>query len=479
MGDSLAVQPSVSIPLEELPEKFVPAPSPPPEPVDLRAVLRRSLAEGAQSPVAIMQAATDAARVLAGADGVALALRTKGIIVCRARSGDPAPEVGSPLNIGSGISGQCLRSGSILICHDAAGDPRVDSEVCRAMGIRSIAVLPLRGTTGMAGILEAFSTRAHAFGEEQMDLLRDLAEIAETAYAMEYSALQEAAFASLRAVHNLTQSNPGSAGKDASVKDHQQEEQPASAQPPALQTASAVRRYWVIGAAIAAPLLIAGIWLSGRDPAPEAAASPLPRASSTSIQTPANDPGLVSLPKPKAGTIRGETRQDSAAGAVKKAAEISIEEADDSEPVVISAAPAPSPTKIARASVPTPAIDPPSVQMASQVSHDQLASLTAVPNTLPTLLPRVSEGVSGGQLVRKVDPLYPTQARNQRMAGNVSLEITVAPDGSVREVKQVNGSPVLGAAAMDAVRKWRYAPSLLNGQPVEVRKNVVVVFRLP
>ena len=145
-------------------------------------VLRQALDGGTRSAESILRAATEAARALTGADGTALALRTNGLIVCRARSGEIAPDLGAPLNTESGISGECLRSATILVCNDSATDQRVDHEACFSLGVRSIVVVPLRGTMGIAGVMEAFSTRAYAFGPEQIDSLRALAEIAEAAY---------------------------------------------------------------------------------------------------------------------------------------------------------------------------------------------------------------------------------------------------------------------------------------------------------
>jgi hypothetical protein len=152
------------------------------DPLGLIDVLRQALDGGTRPIDSILRAATDAARVLTGAHGTALALRTDGVILCRARSGDIAPALGAPLNVESGISGECLRSATILVCNDAASDPRVDREACLSLGVRSIVVVPLRGGRGMAGLMEAFSTRAYAFGTEQIDTLRALAEIAEAAY---------------------------------------------------------------------------------------------------------------------------------------------------------------------------------------------------------------------------------------------------------------------------------------------------------
>ena len=161
--------------------------------VALLGVLREAAMTGPQSADAILNALADAARVLCAADGTAIASRQDGVIVCRARSGDMAPSLGAPLNSDSGISGECLRTASMQICNDASTDARVDSAACRALGIRSVAVVPLLGRMGMFGILEAFSARTDAFEEEQINLLRSLAEIAEMAYERERSATNSAA----------------------------------------------------------------------------------------------------------------------------------------------------------------------------------------------------------------------------------------------------------------------------------------------
>ena len=99
------------------------------------------------------------------------------------RSGETAPELGDRLNVDSGISGECLRTGVIMRCDDASRDFHVDAEVCRQLGLQSIAVVPLRGQYGRVGVLEAFSTESYAFTEEKMEILGRLAGLAEAAWA--------------------------------------------------------------------------------------------------------------------------------------------------------------------------------------------------------------------------------------------------------------------------------------------------------
>ncbi len=92
---------------------------------------------------------------------------------------------------------------------------------------------------------------------------------------------------------------------------------------------------------------------------------------------------------------------------------------------------------------------------------------------------RISQGVSQGLIVKKVQPVYPPQARLTRLEGIIELQARVSKSGSISGVKQLSGDPVLGRAAMDAVRQWKYKPYFLNGEPVEVETQVTVNFKLP
>lgn len=82
------------------------------------------------------------------------------------------------------------------------------------------------------------------------------------------------------------------------------------------------------------------------------------------------------------------------------------------------------------------------------------------------------------QLKRKVTPVYPKEARDQRIQGTVRLHIVVGPDGKVLQAEVISGHPLLAQAALDAVRKREYKPILLNGVPVEVDTTVDTVFSL-
>ena len=89
---------------------------------------------------------------------------------------------------------------------------------------------------------------------------------------------------------------------------------------------------------------------------------------------------------------------------------------------------------------------------------------------------RVSQGVSQKLLVKRVDPEYPFEARRKRMQGSVVLHIVITKAGDVATVELVVGDPLFAAAAMDAVKQWKYKPYLLDGIPIEVDTQVLVSF---
>jgi protein TonB len=91
---------------------------------------------------------------------------------------------------------------------------------------------------------------------------------------------------------------------------------------------------------------------------------------------------------------------------------------------------------------------------------------------------RVSEGVMEAALLYKVQPLYPAIARAIGLAGTVRLRAVIATDGSVRQVDVISGNALLVQPAVAAVRQWRYRPTRLNGEPVEVETFITVNFIL-
>jgi protein TonB len=91
----------------------------------------------------------------------------------------------------------------------------------------------------------------------------------------------------------------------------------------------------------------------------------------------------------------------------------------------------------------------------------------------------VSQGVSQGLLLKKTQPTYPASALRMHIEGAVQLMATISKNGDISAVKILSGDAQLARAAADAVKRWKYKPYLLNGEPVEIQTQVTVKFKLP
>jgi protein TonB len=91
---------------------------------------------------------------------------------------------------------------------------------------------------------------------------------------------------------------------------------------------------------------------------------------------------------------------------------------------------------------------------------------------------RMSQGVTKGMVLHKIEPKYPKLALAAHITGVVLLKAVISGEGEIKELQVVSGHPILVPAAMDAVKQWRYRPYLLNGEPVEVETNITVTFQI-
>jgi len=113
-------------------------------------------------------------------------------------------------------------------------------------------------------------------------------------------------------------------------------------------------------------------------------------------------------------------------------------------------------------------------------------NLSGLVSSIPTALPRpsmttlkISQGVSQGLLIKRVQPRYPQNALSMRVQGAVQMEATINKEGNISNLKVLSGDVVLARAATEAVKQWRYKPYYLNGEPVEIQTQITVNFRLP
>ena len=112
-------------------------------------------------------------------------------------------------------------------------------------------------------------------------------------------------------------------------------------------------------------------------------------------------------------------------------------------------------------------VGPAPVVGASQIPHGSAQQL------------QVTAGVIAGNLISKVDPVYPAIAKAAHVQGAVVLHATISKTGTVEELEVVSGPEMLRTSAMDAVRQWTYKPYLMNGQPTEVETTITVNYTLP
>jgi protein TonB len=107
-------------------------------------------------------------------------------------------------------------------------------------------------------------------------------------------------------------------------------------------------------------------------------------------------------------------------------------------------------------------------------------SVAYIPKLQPVVPQRVriSQGVTNGLLIHKVEPPYPALAKSARIQGDVVLKAIIDKQGNIQDLQLVSGHPMLVPGAIEAVKQWRYRPYLLNGQPVEVETTITVIFTL-
>jgi putative methionine-R-sulfoxide reductase with GAF domain len=121
-----------------------------------------------------ISAITERAQHLTGATGAAIALQAGNEIVCRARAGRTAPDLGVRLQTDTGISAEAVRTGEVMLCHDAERNPRVDLASCRRLGVRSILVSPLRHYRRTLGVFEVLSSTPGAFDHSDVATMQML-----------------------------------------------------------------------------------------------------------------------------------------------------------------------------------------------------------------------------------------------------------------------------------------------------------------
>lgn len=463
--------------------------------------LRKMIASDTQPIDTILEAIAVEAHSLTGATGAAVAMPQGGAVVCVGRSGETAPELGARLNVDSGISGECLRTGVIMRCDDASRDFHVNAEVCRELGLQSIAAVPLRGQHGRVGVLEAFSTRSYAFTEDKMAVLERLAGLAEAAWAR--GATTEVPSEVPPAVRSDEKSVATTEIADIVEAPPPEQPRPVAATisltkvremfATARDAEPITSRKWRYAIVAAVALLVVALlsvygwkaWyrssIASNTNQPPASA-PAESENAAAEEGPASTPAIVrpsprtssrsfSRSSPRSSSPPGESPTPSVAKGGAKISDAGARR--QSRSAERGSANGGTQSNSASNSEEIPLI------AATNADSADLGKVLTTAAALPTLGVPISRGVAGGVLTYKVQPVYPPEARRMHVQGNVVIDATVTAQGQVDEVKLVSGDAMLAAAALDAVRRWRYTPYSLNGKPIPKQTRITISFVAP
>ncbi len=259
---------------------------------------------------------------------------------------------------------------------------------------------------------------------------------------------------------------------------------------------------------VAAVIVVAGgyfgwSYLQGRSSQPSAAP-----ATTANSSAPAQSPSIAAQPAPKPVSAAPKPGSTTAAAATTPSSVPSAEEAQSIPDAVDNTSTQPSPkiSGAAAAGKPAKSENAPLVVKggsAPSVHAKPAAVDTAAPSLIGMATPgvgaappnlgadttkgpapvlqtlNISQGVSQGLVIKRVQPTYPKNALAMHVEGAVELVATISKSGNITAVKVVRGEPLLTNAAADAVKQWKYKPYLLNGEPVEIQTQITVNFKLP
>jgi TonB family protein len=441
-----------------------------------------------------------------GASGAAIVLKRGGEWVCRASAGGSAPRLGARLDAESGLSGACVKTQAVQRCNDAESDTRADSEACRTLGIRSVIVLPLLQNGELAGVFEAFSTLPSAFGERDEHTLealsrRVLNNLERASGPVSVSGEPVSGGPVLGA--ETSKSTPVVAEDDdvaipaaafsaetsdrSSDAEHDSLERPL---PQAAREAGSGRGVNYMTLALGAAVLAYAVLLTvlvaqrmgwrraaarGRAPA----AVSVPVAGAVRPPASAGTAGSVGSGSQAAASTSSSTARSSTASTVPAAGASRTTDASpaagslmvyENGKEIFRMKPTVEPGGAADAGRTNPA----EVTGATRGTGVQRASAVEAAGIL-----EVPPDVAEGSLLHRVEPDYPEKARQQRIQGAVVLSVRIAQDGRVQSATVVSGPPLLGSAATDAVKQWRFKPRLVGGHPTEMRTRITLNFGLP
>ncbi|MGD1214222.1 MAG: TonB family protein [Terriglobales bacterium] len=460
--------------------------------LDLSRLLEQHLLAGFPSDLAldlILNELVARAAEATRASAAALALARGDEMVCRAATGHLAPDLGVPLNPRDGLSGACLQTRQPQLSVDTELDPRVDPAISRRRGIRSILIVPVFDSNDknaqFTGVLEVFSTSPAAFSNSDQKLLEGFAE--------ECTRVRHAAI-------ELSQRKPAA----TLIPPDFIAAGPLPARRPPYEAWTLVLGSLTILATIAVSFLIGSRigWLRPPQTASSSQITQPIQAETSKPQAPAKS--CVGTAAPGCPAERSSTATAAAHRTNPSSSEKASAKASKQTSSTPAAAPAadelvvyekgkvifrmkPTPTKPDQAKpdlAKHPQAKPDSTKQASdsivassttRIAPAKIATTKIAPLQGVRLSPEKAET----RLLSRTEPQYPPEALAAHRSGNVVLEVHVAEDGSVSNIRTLSGDPLLAAAATEAVRNWRYEPYRLHDHPAQFQTDVTLSFSLP
>jgi len=380
-----------------------------------------------------------------GANGAAIALLREDEMVCRATTGESAPDLGVRVDTSSGLAGACLSTGQIQQCRDTDTDARVNAEACRRLGVRSMLIAPLVEDGKVFGILQVFSAWPNAFGEREVSTLEALAR-----KAAESKKEAEASAAVPPGVEEDAHVTPSAMQEKADLLLDQAPVSDPYANPFAEEEMPRSREIWpsILVVLVICVAVLLGLVVGWRGAAKDAVRNPQSAVGSSG---------------PDSSGPRTDSSQSSAAQSQLPQTPADAAPANtDSAPIQNSAIPLSSP-------------QPPSGGLLVTENGKVIYRSSPGANAAtPAAAPRPAT-----RLIHRVEPQYPEQAKAQKIQGPVVLSVQIGGDGAVSNVDVVSGDPILADAAVQALKQWRFKPYFVDGHAVGMQTRITVKFTLP
>ena len=421
----------------------------------------------------VLNEVVEQACLTTGATGAAVALERDGEMVCRGSSGSTSLPLGTRLESGSGLSGECMRTRQTQRCDDTWVDPRVDREASQQLGVRSVMVMPLLRGAELVGLFELFSPLPHAFGERDERTLEALAgrilSNLERAAQPPPPLPQNEPFA-VSEIQQIVPENPGNSNPESSIPQNSITQNAVPAVPEVtLLEHPAQSRFdpvtWALRIAVLVCAVMLGLLLGRHFSTPNVVRShPVPPASAGPTTAAVSPAAAASPSGTQASAAPGQTSTPTPAKRNKRPVAPGSLLVFENGKEIYRVSPSENETGQGRAESSSPELGS-GVQRAASEEPDKVVDLP----------PAAAEG----SLLHRVEPQYPEDARQQQIQGAVVLEVQIGGDGAVQSVQTISGPAELAQASMDAVKQWRFKPHVVDGRPTPMQTRITLNFRLP